>query len=252
MSDGTRIPSTSAEQRRAWRRLVGALRPRANLSQVIVGGLCLLLGVSIAVQVHSRGEDALAGASQQELLRLLDESGRHESELEAENAELDRTLETLRSSRDDDVAAQNAAEQRLRDLEIVAGTIPAHGRGLEITIRPRHDVPVRPSTLLGLLQELRNAGAEVVQIGDVRVIASTSITASDSGGLLVDGTAVPEELTVRAIGDPAVMEPALRIPGGAADAIGADGSDITITAQKDVKIDAVRELARPRHAEVVK
>ncbi|WP_341856731.1 DUF881 domain-containing protein [Brachybacterium sp. GPGPB12] len=41
---------------------------------------------------------------------------------------------------------------------------------------------VRASTLLGVLAGARNAGAEVVQIGDVRVVASTSITTAPDGG----------------------------------------------------------------------
>ena len=35
---------------------------------------------------------------------------------------------------------------------------------------------VSRTPIRSVLQELRNAGAEVVQIGDVRVVASTSIT----------------------------------------------------------------------------
>lgn len=252
MTDGTRTPGTPDSQRLAWRRLGRTLRPRATRAQLIVCVLCFLVGISLAMQVQSHGEDALQGASQQELLRLLDESGRHESDLERENADLDRTLETLRSSRDDDAAAQKAAQARLRDLEVIAGTAPASGRGLELRLRPQSIGPVRAATLLGLLQELRNAGAEVIQIGDVRVVASTAITTSPSGDLVVDGTAVPTDLTVKAIGDPAVMEPALRIPGGAADAITADGSTLEISAVDDLRIDAVRELSRPRYAEVVK
>src|SRR5699024_6506671 len=183
--------------------------------------LCLLLGLSIVAQVR-QGDDALEGATQQELVRLLDESGRHASALEVENAELDRTLEALRSGREGDVAAQNAAEERLEDLEILAGTAPAQGRGVLVSIADPERT-VRASTLLAVVQELRNAGAEENQIGEVRVVASTSITSGPACDLLVDGTSIRAPYEVRAIGDPAVMEPALRIPGGAADSIAGDG-----------------------------
>ena len=250
MSEGTRTPETRDQQRVVWGRLKDTLRPQATVSQAIVGLLCLLLGVSLAAQM-GRNDESLEGASQQELVRLLDESGRHSSDLEVENVELERTLETLRSGREGDVAARNAAEERLGDLEILAGTAPARGRGIVVSIADPEG-GVRASTLLGVLQELRNAGAEVVQIGDVRVVASTSITTGPDGGLLVDGTEVPAPYTVRAIGDPDVMEPALRIPGGAADSVSGDGGTLAATAEEDVRIDATVELSRPEHSQVVK
>lgn len=250
MSDGTRTPRTTDQQRLVWRRFGDTLRPQATLAQVIVGLLCLLLGLSIAAQVR-QGEDSLEGASQQELVRLLDESGRHSADLEVENADLERTLETLRTGREDDVAAQNAAEERLADLEILAGTVPAHGRGIVISIADP-ERGVRASTLLGVIQELRNAGAEVIQIGDVRVVASSSVTSAADGGLLVDGTPIGAPYQVRAIGDPAVMEPALRIPGGAADSIAADGGTLAAIADDDVQIEATVSLRAPEHSRVVK
>ncbi|MDN5898645.1 MAG: DUF881 domain-containing protein [Brachybacterium sp.] len=250
MSDGTRTPSTTHQQRLVWRRLGDALRPQPSLAQVIVGLLCLLLGLSIAAQVRE-SEDSLEGATQQELVRLLDESGRHTADLEVENADLERTLDTLRSGQEDDVAAQNAAEGRLADLEILAGTVPAHGRGIVISIADLEQ-GVRASTLLGVVQELRNAGAEVIQIGDVRVVASTSITTGTDGRLQVDGTAIDAPYVVRAIGDPSVMEPALQIPGGAADSVAGDGGSLAATADDDVRIEATVALSTPEHSRVVK
>src|SRR5699024_6477920 len=148
--------------------------------------------------------------------------------------DLDRTLETLRSGREDDVAAQNAAEERLSDLEILAGTSPARGRGVRITITDP-DATVRPPTVLGVIQELRNAGAEVIQIGEVRVVASSSVTGLTAGGVAVDGQEVPSPMMVLAIGDPSVMEPALTISGGAADSVAGDGGAFSVTAQEEVR-----------------
>lgn len=236
MSDGTRIPDSPEQQKLVWRRFRDTLRPQANLSQVIVGLLCLLLGLSIVAQVQ-QGDDSLEGATQQELVRLLDESG--------------RTLETLRSGREGDVAAQNAAQERLEDLEILAGTAPAQGRGVLLSIDDPQGT-LRAPTLLGVIQELRNAGAEVIQIGDVRVVASTSITTDPAGGLLVDGTPLSAPYIVRAIGDPSVMEPALRIPGGAADSVAGDGGALVATADDMIRIEATVELTAPEHTRVVK
>ena len=65
MSEGTRTPQSRDEQRIVWRRLKETLRPQATASQVIVGLLCLLLGVSIAAQM-GRNDESLEGATQQD------------------------------------------------------------------------------------------------------------------------------------------------------------------------------------------
>lgn len=251
MTDGTRTPETREQQRQVWARLRRSLRPRANGRQLIVGLLCFLVGVSVVAQVRQHDESALEGASQQELVRLLDESDRHVSDLESENEDLDRTLDALRSDQEDGVAAQNAAQERLEDLEILAGTSPAYGRGVQIRIGDPERT-VRASTLLGVIQELRNAGAEAIQIDDVRVVASTSVTTSDSGVLMVDGTELSAPYEILAIGDPTVMEPALKIPGGASDDVGADGGTFTVSVSEDVRIEAVVELSGTEGTSVVK
>lgn len=250
MSEGTRTPASRAQQKLVWRRLGDTLRPQATLPQLIVGLLCLLLGLSIAAQVRQT-DDSLDGASQQELVRLLDESGRHLTDLEIENAQLEGTLEALQAGQEGDVSAQNAAEERLEDLEILAGTAPAHGRGILVTVTdPTGEL--RSSTLLGVVQELRNAGAEVIQIDDVRVVASTAITTGDDGSLRVDGTVLEPPYQLRAIGDPSVMEPALRIPGGAADSVAGDGGSLVAVADDEIRIEATVPLSEPEHSRVVK
>ena len=251
MSDGTRTPATRDEQRLVWRRLRQTLRPRATATQLIVGLLCLLVGLSIVVQVRQTEEQSLEDLSQAELVQLLDETGRHAADLEHENAELDRTLEQLRTGQSDDASARAAAEERLEDLEILAGTIPAQGRGVVLSISDP-GATVRASTLLGVLQELRNAGAEVIQIGDVRVVASSAITTDDQGRILVDGSAIRAPYEIRAIGDPAVMEPALRIPGGAVDDVASDGGTLAVAVEDVVRVEAIAQLPEPVHSQVVK
>lgn len=251
MSDGSRIPETRDEQRQVWRRLRETLRPHASGQQVIVGVLCFLLGITIVVQVRAQDSDSLDGATQQELVRLLDESDRHVADLEQENGDLDSTLATLEAGHEDEVAAQEAAQQRLEDLEIVAGTVPAYGRGIVVRIGAG-DGTVRDRTLLGVVQELRNAGAEVIQVGDVRIVASSSFTTGADGSLQVDGTPITSPFEVRAIGDPSVMEPALKIPGGASDSVVADGATFTVTSEDEVAIEAIATVEEPEYSRVVK
>ena len=66
-------------------------------------------------------------------------------------------------------------------LGILAGTVPATGPGVTITIDDPDGAVTRP-TLLDGVEELRDAGAEAIEINDsVRVVASTSFTDGDGG-----------------------------------------------------------------------
>ena len=63
------------------------------------------------------------------------------------------------------------------------------------------------------MQELRDAGAEAIQINEVRVIGSTSFVDTPTGSRLT-GRWYRRHTSIRAIGDPATMSSALAIPGG--------------------------------------
>lgn len=238
-----------ADARDGWRRLLRILTPRRNRNQVVVFALCVLLGLTAAVQLQ-RDDTELEGVSQQSLVRLLQESDRAEADLERDNAQLDEELRSLRTDRADRDDAERAAQRRTEELQVIAGTAPAVGPGLEMTISDPQG-GLRAATLLGLIQELRNAGAEAIQISDVRVVASTWI-ADGADGLIVDGTSLAAPLTVTVIGDPEVMQPALMIPGGAADRITADGATLDVRAPARVRVETVVPAREWEYAQVVK
>lgn len=232
-----------------WRRLRSVLAPRKNRSQVIVFLLCVVLGLFVAVQLQST-QDELDQLSEENLVRLLDESGRAVDNLEGENAELDRQLRELRSVQADDAAAREAAQERLETLRILAGTAPAEGPGVVITIRDPKNT-VTDAALLSIIQELRNAGAEVIEVGGVRIVASSWVARNEQG-LVVDGHTLDRPVTIRAIGDADVIQPALLIPGGAADTVSAAGGTLSSEAQDSVTISSLTDKTDMEYASVVK
>ena len=117
--------------------------------------------------------------------------------------------------------------------------------------------------LLDALEELRDSGAEAIQLEGsvdpasntppadqvVRVVASTSfVDASDRGGLEVDGTLLLPAYRFVVIGDPATISAALAIPGGVIDNVGQSGGHAVVTRRESVLVGALRPLARPRYA----
>jgi uncharacterized protein YlxW (UPF0749 family) len=232
------------------RGLLGALAPRRTRGQAAVAALCALLGFGLAVQVTGRGEAGLATAREEDLVRILDDLAAREQRLAAE---LDRLREARGRLADPDTdlaAARAEAERRAWVLGVLAGTLPADGPGVVLTVEdPAGTVPAE--VLLDAVEELRNAGAEALQIGDVRVVASTYLVDAE-GGVEVDGRVLRPPYVFRAAGDPETLEPALRIRGGVVDTVARhEGALATVDPREQVEVSAVREPDPLEHAEPV-
>jgi uncharacterized protein YlxW (UPF0749 family) len=110
---------------------------------------------------------------------------------------------------------------------------------------------VDAAQLLDTVQELRDAGAEAIQIGSVRVVASASFVDPDpggAGGVVVDGTTLSPPFTFTAIGEPSTLKTALDIPGGVLETLRQDGARGTVRTVDDLKVTALATVAPPKFA----
>lgn len=215
-----------------------SLRPSLNRGRLIVAVLCAVLGFAIAAQVHSNDKDTrFATARQDELVGILGDLSQRSDRLRSDIRDLDDTKAGLERDTQGQAALQDA-RKRAETYGILAGTLPATGPGIELTI----DDPqrrVRAASLLDTLEELRDAGAEVIQIGDVRVGVSTYFT--DGGdGVLADGRPLPRPYRFLAIGDPHTLTTALNIPGGILPSLRTEGAQGTVEQREKITIQAVR------------
>jgi len=240
---------------------IGDLQPRGFLRRgrtafgVLAVLLCLLLGVAIATQVHQNNSgDSLDTARPADLLVLLDSLRQREATLSTEVAELQRTLNALQASGSSDQAAIQNAQARLAALSILIGTVGATGPG--VTVRIDDPGPgVAPQAMLDVLDELRAAGAEAIQIGDgrqaVRAGVDTWIVGAP-GSLTVDGKTLMPPYSVLAIGDPPTLAAAMNIPGGAVDSVKRVGGSMSVQQSEKVDITALRQPKPRQYAQPVK
>ncbi|MFD6137956.1 DUF881 domain-containing protein [Isoptericola sp. NPDC060257] len=235
-TDGTAGPAASG-----WRRLGAALRPRASRSQVLAGVLCAALGFALVVQVQQSASDQLSSARQEDLVRLLDEVTDRAQQLGDEVSGLEATRDELESGSGQARSALELAEQRAESEGILSGRLPAQGPGVRVTIQDPGGA-LKASQMFNVLEELRNAGAEVVELNGVRLVTSTWFE-DEGNAIVVDGTSLssPYEWTV--IGDPETMDRALEIPGGALATVRTAGAEASTAREDAVKITA--GISRP-------
>jgi uncharacterized protein YlxW (UPF0749 family) len=225
----------------------GRGRRSDRLAAALIGVLTLLLGFAFAVQVRSVGDDTqYVGAREEDLVRILDGLNAREERLRQQLADQRSALQELSSSDSQTAAAVEEARRRTEAIGILNGTIAAHGAGLRMTIHDP-DQAVRVADVLDAVQELRGAGAETMQIDDVRVGVSTAVT-GQPGDLMIDGHPISAPYEVLVIGSPQDMETALNIPGGVVQHIGNRGGSVDIVQAPDIVVDALRPLDTPQYA----
>jgi uncharacterized protein YlxW (UPF0749 family) len=218
---------------------------RFSKAQLLVALLVAALGFAIVVQLRQTEQQGLASLRQSDLVRILDDVGDRRDRLAAEASDLESQRRQLSDVRTGDQAALDAARSRATTLGILAGTVAAKGPGVEVYITdPR--AAVRAATLLDLVQELRDAGAEAIQIGSARVIASTSFSDVD-GGVAIDNVMLRAPYTVRAVGDGQTMATALEIPGGVIASM-PEGAHATVATRDEVEVTALHALPDPQYA----
>ncbi len=211
------------------------------------------LGFALAAQLQTNeGDSQFANARQSDLVRILDELNSREERLRSEIADLEFRRESINSRAQGSEAALSDARRRATELGILAGTIPAEGPGLVITLTDGSDERLPASTILDTVEELRGAGAEAMQIGGaggrtVRIGVSTYFADADNG-LDVDGQRLAGPYQITVIGDPDTMAGALKIPGGIVESVREDGGSAAIGPSRTVQITAVRPAREPKFA----
>ena len=253
--------SPARVSRPLWRRF---LRPRLRRVDVAVAVLLAVLGFAAVVQVRSTQEDGpLATARQEDLVQILDELSNRNDRLRDEVDALEQARAELTTGGDQSEAALAEARRRAQLLGILAGTVPAQGPGLLLTVTDP-DGRITADVLLDALEELRAAGAEAVQlegpvdlsvdaskasVGDsVRVVVSTALVDGDDGGVVVDGRALYPPYRFVAVGESSTLASAVAIPGGVVDNVEQRGGRVLVEQRDEVVVGALRALEEPRYA----
>jgi uncharacterized protein YlxW (UPF0749 family) len=214
-----------------------------------LGSIVLVLGVTALVGFLAvgqlRGSEAfrqrLEAENEGDLTRILAGLTTEADALRDEISALKLQLLQLQSSQAADSAATAAAEAQLRALRVLAGTVAVSGPGLTVKIDDPENA-IQYDTLIDVVAELRDAGAEALAINGRRVGAGSAFGDAERR-VTIDGIAVDAPYTITAIGPAATLEGGLKIPGGALDVLNSLRG-VAVNLQRAAKLD-VPALANP-------
>jgi uncharacterized protein YlxW (UPF0749 family) len=240
------VPSRRPGLHRLWASLVNPGR-----GQIIAALILFVVGVGGVMQIRiNTADDTYTNARREDLVQLLDGLSSESRRLESEVAELERTRSELQSGADTQQVARQEAQTRAQELGILAGTLPAEGPGIRLRVADPNN-KVDADVLLNAVEEMRDAGAEVIEVNDrVRVVGSTWF-GTDASGLVVDGIPVSRPITFEVIGDPHSLEEAARFRGGIVSEITGPGigGQVQIDQESRVVVDSLHATRDNQYAQ---
>jgi uncharacterized protein YlxW (UPF0749 family) len=216
---------------------------------VVVAVLLALLGFAATTQIQSsRHDSSFSGQPKENLVELLDSLSAAADRAQQQINQLHRTRSNLLSSTKRGQVALDESRKRLEVLKLLAGVAPAQGPGVRITITDARGA-VSAASLLNGVEELRDAGAEALEINNrARVVASTSFT-EPRGVVTVAGQPLRPPYVIDAIGSSHTLREAVLFPGGLADEITQLGGSLTVKAAAQVTVTSLHRVEPPEYAQ---
>ena len=223
---------------------------RPSLSQLIVAVVvCMVTATAILSARQRQADTNYQSLRRSDLVALLDSLSSQSDRLDSEISSLSATKTKLENSATAQKAAQEANQARLNALQVLSGEVAAQGPGITVTILDPQK-RVTPQLLVDAIQELRDAGAEAIQVNrTVRVVASTWFDANATT-LIADGVTVRRPIVIDAIGDPATLSGALKFRGGLASTVESTqiGGTVLISQHEQLLIGSIHDTPALRYA----
>ncbi len=194
-------------------------------SQLTIAAVAFVLGLLVVIQLRSQaGDPGLAQLSSQDLTVLVANLNDRNDQLRREGSTLERDLATLVQNRSRGDVSIDEITADLERVRAYAGLEPVAGPGVRISING----PIDGAGVEELVNELRNAGAEAIAAGGIRIVTGVVVT-GEPGAAKVDGTPLVDGFEVDAIGAPDKLTGSLTRSGGVIAQLAATQPDVVVT-----------------------
>jgi uncharacterized protein YlxW (UPF0749 family) len=242
-------PAPASEPPQGIDKLIKMVRSRPGRGQIIAGILLAVLGFGAVVQGRAVSEPGdYAGVRRGDLIQLLDSLDAARDRTEDKIRDLQALQLQLQDNSTRTQAALREAREEASALAILSGTVGATGPGIVIRIDDPAD-QVSASTLLNVVEELRDAGAEAIEINDTARVVAQTYFADDADGVSVDGTVVSSPFIIDVIGHGHTLSEAVGFPGGIADIVESLGGTVGVDERDTVDVTSLAVRREPEYAQ---
>lgn len=195
---------------------------------ISLGVMCMILTLILVVQVRTINSANQVVSQTFTSNNLRDQVLKWKERYDYTYAELqsaEKILDKVRQQASENTEGSSEKEEELKKNNILIGLTDVSGEGVIVTLKDNPNVSADSTILdpsmaivhfgdiLGMVNELKNAGAEAISINDQRIVSTTSITC-EGNVINVNGEKISSPFVIKAIGSSIYMHSALARPGG--------------------------------------
>lgn len=210
-----------------------------------MAAVAFALGLLVVIQLRAQaGNAGFAQLSSQDLTVLVANLNARNDQLRREVSSLEVELAALNQNRARGDESLDELRTDLRRVRAYAGLDPVGGPGVTISING----PIDGSGVEELINELRNAGAEAIAVGDVRIVTGVVVTGAP-GAASIGGGRLGDVFELSAIGAPDKLTGSLTRSGGVIAQLAATEPDVsvTVTPVDRIELQATTRVLVPVH-----
>lgn len=214
---------------------------------ITLGIMCLILTFGVTLQIrtmNSASSTASQTLADNELRDSVLKWKERYDNISEELKRAEKVLEGVRQTATQDNVTASAKEEELKKNQTMLGLTDVKGSGIVIelqdgkldnsflTIAEPSKVLVHYEDLLSLVNELRNSGAEAIQINGQRIVNTSAITCEGTV-IKINGERIGSPFTIKAIGSQALLYGQITREGSYLNTMKDTGVDVVSVTQED-------------------
>ena len=186
---------------------------------ITLGIVCLILTMFVVIQIRTTNNANKVVSQTFTSNDLRNQVLKWKERYDTTYAELqssEKKLENVRQQASENTDGSDEKEAELKKNNILIGLTDVTGEGVIVTLKDNNTVTadsnildpsmviVHMPDILGVINELKNAGAEAISINDQRVVSTTSLTCE--GNIInINGERIGSPFEIKAIGSPEAL-----------------------------------------------
>lgn len=214
---------------------------------ITLGIMCFILTFAIAVQIrtmNSASSTASQTLADNELRDSVLKWKEKYDNMSEEVKRAEKTLEAVRQTATQNNTTASAKEEELKKNQTLLGLTDVKGSGIVIefqdgkldntflAIDEPSKVLVHYEDILSLVNELRNSGAEAIEVNGQRIVNTSAITCEGTV-IKINGERIGSPFTIKAIGSQALLYGQIIREGSYLNVMKDTGVDVIAVTQED-------------------